>query len=131
MPYSTEIDCRSTVYIFCTSQIAFLLCLELYHCGLWYGVHFLLVTYCSVCTCLPHSHSHSLSIKFWLVMHYLANLTEDQTLVMHSGHPVGLFPSSPAAPRMVISNGMVSVSHSVRNSMDPLCQLYICMYVRR
>ena len=45
--------------------------------------------------------------QFWLVMHYLSEMTEEQTLVMCSGHPQGLFPSSPSAPRAIISNGMV------------------------
>lgn len=40
-------------------------------------------------------------------MQYLSEMTEDQTLVMCSGHPQGLFPSSPSAPRAVITNGMV------------------------
>lgn len=46
-------------------------------------------------------------IQFWIVMQYLSEMTEDQTLVMCSGHPQGLFPSSPSAPRAVITNGMV------------------------
>jgi hypothetical protein len=41
-------------------------------------------------------------------MKYLSSMTDDQTLVMYSGHPMGLFPSSPAAPRLVITNGMVN-----------------------
>ena len=45
--------------------------------------------------------------QFWHVMHYLSEMTEEQTLVMCSGHPQGLFPSSPSAPRAIISNGMV------------------------
>ena len=40
-------------------------------------------------------------------MHYLSEMTEEQTLVMCSGHPQGLFPSNPAAPRVIITNGMV------------------------
>ena len=40
-------------------------------------------------------------------MQYLSEMTEEQTLVMCSGHPQGLFPSSPSAPRAVITNGMV------------------------
>lgn len=40
-------------------------------------------------------------------MHYLSEMTEEQTLIMCSGHPQGLFPSSPSAPRAVITNGMV------------------------
>lgn len=47
------------------------------------------------------------SLQFWLTMSYLSQMTEEQTLVMYSGHPLGLFPSSPGAPRLVITNGMV------------------------
>ncbi len=46
--------------------------------------------------------------QFWLIMHYLSVMEEDQTLVLYSGHPAGLFPSHAQAPRCVISNGMVS-----------------------
>lgn len=42
-------------------------------------------------------------------MSYLSKMTEEQTLVMYSGHPLGLFPSGPHAPRLVITNGMVSL----------------------
>ena len=45
--------------------------------------------------------------QFWLLMNYLSNMSEEQTLVMYSGHPMGLFPSSSDAPRLVITNGMV------------------------
>lgn len=64
----------------------------------------------------PHSFriSHALngivyifSFQFWLVMKYLSEMTEDQTLVMCSGHPQGLFPSSPSAPRLIITNGLL------------------------
>lgn len=57
----------------------------------------------------PRSQSPrvSLSPQFWLTMSYLSQMTEEQTLVMYSGHPLGLFPSSPGAPRLVITNGMV------------------------
>ena len=46
--------------------------------------------------------------QFWMLMHYLSVIEDDQTLVMYSGHPLGMFPSQPTAPRMVITNGMVS-----------------------
>lgn len=58
----------------------------------------------------------TLSIQFWLTMSYLSKMTEEQTLVMYSGHPLGLFPSSPQAPRLVITNGMVSLR-------QPACSL--------
>lgn len=48
--------------------------------------------------------------QFWLAMQYLSEMTEEQTLVMYSGHPLGLFPSHRYAPRLVITNGMVGVS---------------------
>ena len=48
--------------------------------------------------------------QFWLAMNYLSVMEEDQTLVMYSGHPMGLFPSHPQAPRCVITNGMVRMS---------------------
>ena len=44
-------------------------------------------------------------LQFWLVMNYLSRMDVDQTLSMYSGHPQGLFPSSSAAPRLVITNG--------------------------
>lgn len=50
-------------------------------------------------------------------MHYLSEMTEEQTLVMCSGHPQGLFPSSPSAPRAIISNGMV-INISSTNIFD-------------
>ena len=40
-------------------------------------------------------------------MHYLSQISDEQTLVMYSGHPLGMFPSQPSAPRLVITNGMV------------------------
>ena len=40
--------------------------------------------------------------------------SEDQTLVLYSGHPLGLFPSSPSAPRAIITNGMVIPNYSSR-----------------
>lgn len=50
------------------------------------------------------------SFQFWLVMQYLSEMTEEQTLVMYSGHPLGLFPSHQHAPRLIITNGMVGIS---------------------
>ncbi len=45
--------------------------------------------------------------QYRLVMKYLAEMTEEQTLVLYSGHPLGLFPSHPEAPRLVVTCGMV------------------------
>nr|DBA18497.1 TPA: hypothetical protein GDO54_016735 [Pyxicephalus adspersus] len=66
--------------------------------------------------------------QFWLVMYYLAEMTEDQTLVMYSGHPLGLFPSHPRAPRVVITNGMVIPNYSTRNDYDKMFALGVTIY---
>lgn len=58
--------------------------------------------------------------QFHLAMHYLSQMTEQQTLVMYSGHPMGLFPSSPAAPRVIITNGMVIPNYSSRAMYDKM-----------
>jgi urocanate hydratase len=46
-------------------------------------------------------------MQYRLIKKYLQQLTDDQTLVMHSGHPLGLFRSSPDAPRVIITNGLM------------------------
>ena len=66
--------------------------------------------------------------QFWLVLHYLFTMTEDQTLVMYSGHPMGLFPSSPNGPRMIITNGMVIPNYSSREDYDKMFALGVTMY---
>jgi urocanate hydratase len=50
--------------------------------------------------------------QYRLVMKYLSEMTDQQTLVMYSGHPLGLFPSHPDAPRVVVTNGMVIPNYS-------------------
>ncbi|WP_187260516.1 urocanate hydratase [Pontibacter beigongshangensis] len=50
--------------------------------------------------------------QYLLVMQYLSQMTAEQTLHLYSGHPLGLFPSTPAAPRVVISNGMMVPNYS-------------------
>ena len=50
--------------------------------------------------------------QYLLTMRYLAIMTEEQTLVLYSGHPLGLFPSNPQAPRLVITNGMMVPNYS-------------------
>ncbi|MCC5917738.1 MAG: urocanate hydratase [Cryomorphaceae bacterium] len=50
--------------------------------------------------------------QYLLTMQYLATMTDDQTLHIYSGHPMGLFPSSPDAPRVVVSNGMMIPNYS-------------------
>lgn len=50
--------------------------------------------------------------QYRLVMQYLSQMTDEQTLVMYSGHPLGLFPSHKDAPRVVVTNGMVIPNYS-------------------
>ncbi|EDL91345.1 rCG56002 [Rattus norvegicus] len=66
--------------------------------------------------------------QFWLTMSYLSKMTEEQTLVMYSGHPLGLFPSSSHAPRLVITNGMVIPNYSSRTEYEKLFALGVTMY---
>ncbi|XP_008578020.1 PREDICTED: urocanate hydratase [Galeopterus variegatus] len=66
--------------------------------------------------------------QFWLTMSYLSKMTEEQTLVMYSGHPLGLFPSSPGTPRLVITNGMVIPNYSSRTEYEKLFALGVTMY---
>ena len=67
--------------------------------------------------------------QFWLLMYYLSIMDEDQTLVLYSGHPMGLFPSHSNAPRCVISNGMVSKLSQYINMhiLSNLVYLYQCV----
>jgi len=60
-------------------------------------------------------------------MNYLSELSEEQTLVMYSGHPLGLFPSSPTAPRMVITNGMVIPNYSSKEEYEKMFALGVTM----
>ncbi|XP_035865283.1 urocanate hydratase isoform X4 [Phyllostomus discolor] len=66
--------------------------------------------------------------QFWLTMSYLSQMTEEQTLVMYSGHPLGLFPSCPEAPRLVITNGMVIPNYSSRTEYEKLFAMGVTMY---
>jgi urocanate hydratase len=66
--------------------------------------------------------------QFRLVMKYLSQIEEDQTLVMYSGHPMGLFPSSKTAPLCVITNGMVIPNYSSKESYEKLFGLGVTMY---
>ncbi|XP_064605523.1 urocanate hydratase-like [Liolophura sinensis] len=66
--------------------------------------------------------------QFLLVMHYLSQMTDEQTLVMYSGHPLGLFPSAPTAPRVVITNGMVIPNYSSRDMYEKLFALGVTIY---
>ncbi|XP_037091843.1 urocanate hydratase-like [Pollicipes pollicipes] len=66
--------------------------------------------------------------QFRLTLHYLSTMTDEQTLVLYSGHPLGLFPSSVGAPRAVITNGMVVPQHSSRRDYDRLFALGVTQY---
>ncbi|XP_056129916.1 urocanate hydratase isoform X2 [Lampris incognitus] len=66
--------------------------------------------------------------QFWLVMHYLSEMTEEQTLVLYSGHPMGLFPSLPSSPRAIITNGMVIPNYSSRDQYEKMFALGVSMY---
>ncbi|XP_065264208.1 urocanate hydratase [Emys orbicularis] len=66
--------------------------------------------------------------QFWLVMHYLSEMTEEQTLVMYSGHPLGLFPSPRYAPRLIITNGMVIPNYSSRDEYEKMFAMGVTMY---
>lgn len=71
----------------------------------------------------------SVCVQFRLVMRYLSEMTEEQTLVMYSGHPMGLFPSLPSSPRAIITNGMVSAQCHTRSHLQSSCVLtYSCLH---
>ncbi|EMP35601.1 Zinc finger X-linked protein ZXDB [Chelonia mydas] len=67
--------------------------------------------------------------QFWLVMHYLSEMTEEQTLVMYSGHPLGLFPSHRYAPRLIITNGMVIPNYSSRDEYEKMFAMGVTILV--
>ncbi len=66
--------------------------------------------------------------QYLLTMRYLSEMTEEQTLVLYSGHPLGLFPSGPDAPRVVVSNGMVIPNYSSRKDYDVMSALGVTSY---
>ncbi|MBR3527156.1 MAG: urocanate hydratase [Bacteroidales bacterium] len=66
--------------------------------------------------------------QYRLVMQYLANMTDEQTLVMYSGHPLGLFPSHKDAPRVVITNGMVIPNYSSQDNWERFNALGVSQY---
>jgi urocanate hydratase len=66
--------------------------------------------------------------QYLLTMRYLSEMTEEQTLVMYSGHPLGLFPSSKGSPRAVISNGMVIPNHSSMEDYHRMAALGVTSY---
>ena len=66
--------------------------------------------------------------QYRLTMKYLSEMTEEQTLVLYSGHPLGLFPSSKDAPRVVVTNGMVIPNYSSRDHWEKLNALGVSQY---
>ena len=66
--------------------------------------------------------------QYRLTMQYLKEMTQDQTLVMYSGHPMGLFPSKPEAPRMIITNGMVIPNYSSKEMYEKMYALGVSQY---
>ncbi|OPL18937.1 MAG: urocanate hydratase [Candidatus Aegiribacteria sp. MLS_C] len=66
--------------------------------------------------------------QYLLTMKYLSEMTSEQTLVLYSGHPLGLFPSHPDAPRAVVTNGMVIPNYSSREDYDRMAALGVTSY---
>ncbi len=66
--------------------------------------------------------------QYLLTMQYLANMTDEQTLAMYSGHPMGLFPSHPDAPRVVVTNGMVIPNYSKPDDWERFNALGVSQY---
>ena len=66
--------------------------------------------------------------QYLITMKYLAEMTDYQTLVMYSGHPLGLFPSHANAPRVVITNGMVIPNYSSRDDYERMNALGVSQY---
>ena len=66
--------------------------------------------------------------QYRLTMKYLAEMTDEQTLVMYSGHPMGLFPSHKEAPRVVVTNGMVIPNYSKPDDWEKFNALGVSQY---
>ena len=66
--------------------------------------------------------------QYRLVMKYLSEMTDEQTLVMYSGHPLGLFPSHKDAPRVVVTNGMVIPNYSKPDDWERMNALGVSQY---
>lgn len=66
--------------------------------------------------------------QYRLVMKYLSEMTDEQTLVMYSGHPLGLFPSHKNAPRVVVTNGMVIPNYSKPDDWERMNTLGVSQY---
>lgn len=66
--------------------------------------------------------------QYRLVMKYLSEMTDEQTLVMYSGHPLGLFPSHAKAPRVVVTNGMVIPNYSKPDDWERMNAMGVSQY---
>lgn len=66
--------------------------------------------------------------QYQLTMQYLSEMTDEQTLVIYSGHPLGLFPSHPDAPRVVVTNGMMIPNYSSRDDFEKFNALGVTQY---
>ena len=66
--------------------------------------------------------------QYRLAMQYLATMTDEQTLVMYSGHPLGLFPSQRDAPRVIVTNGMVIPNYSKQDDWERFNALGVSQY---
>lgn len=66
--------------------------------------------------------------QYLLTMKYLSEMTDDQTLVMYSGHPLGLFPSHPDAPRVIVTNGMVIPNYSKPDDWERFNAMGVSQY---
>lgn len=66
--------------------------------------------------------------QYRLTLQYLAEMTDEQTLVMYSGHPMGLFPSHKNAPRVVVTNGMMIPNYSSADDWEKFNALGVTQY---
>lgn len=66
--------------------------------------------------------------QYLLTMKYLSEITDDQTLVMYSGHPLGVFPTHGDAPRVVVTNGMVIPNYSSQDHLEKFNALGVSQY---
>jgi urocanate hydratase len=66
--------------------------------------------------------------QYRLTMHYLSQMTDEQTLVMYSGHPMGLFPSHANAPRVIVTNGMMIPNYSKPDDWEKFNAMGVTQY---
>ncbi|MDB4438747.1 urocanate hydratase [bacterium] len=66
--------------------------------------------------------------QYLLTMKYLSEMTDEQTLHMYSGHPMGLFPSSKDAPRVIVTNGMMIPNYSSKDDLEKFSALGVTQY---